>query len=126
MVISSALSLQESCIQVVTKNINQLVQKLSFLNPKLLHEVLSRVSLEDIDVLQCCISIESDQFWKKASIDKFRSLTCDVENHGYNWKRLFFENMLQNILQGTWTKPCDEEEFLQMVRSQFLIGTYFV
>ena len=116
----SDMSLQESCtIHIVIKTMNILIDKISSLHPKLFNEVLSLVSLEDIDVLQCCISIESDQFWKKSSIDKFHSLTCDVENHGYSWKRLFFEKTLQNILQRTWTKKYDEEELFKMVRRQF-------
>lgn len=42
--------------------------------------------------------IPDDAYWKKCATRKF--LNCDPSRHGGSWKRLFFENYVQNLVES--------------------------
>lgn len=38
-------------------------------------------------------------YWKRCSLARFSRVQCDIRDHDFNWKQLFFECLVQEMVE---------------------------
>ncbi len=109
------VTLYQRALHVVTQNFNRLCSKASILSPQLFFTILKELPVEVVDHCVGSEFIHCEEFYKRASIDRFGRGKCIVECHGHSWKRLYYELILNELLAQIETPVDSNHELFRIV-----------
>jgi hypothetical protein len=113
-------TLYQRALNVVTQNFNILCSKASIVSPQLFCKILKELPVQVVDHCIASEFIHCEDFYRRASIDRFGNCKCIVECHGHSWKRLYYELILNELL--TRMAPGDSSlELFKIVSYYYLI-----
>lgn len=101
----SSKSLFQLSLDVVIEHFNKFFSKSEKISPHLLLKILEVLPDEKVEYDVGADFVNCESFFKRASIGRFGSGKCIIECHGFSWKRLYYEMILQELL----TKEKDVE-----------------
>ncbi|XP_013405345.1 T-complex-associated testis-expressed protein 1 [Lingula anatina] len=99
--------LWELCIKHIVGNFEYNSKILDKLLPKHKTKVLEKIST-DLPLKVTSNLVEDEGYWKRCC--KARWAICDVSAYGNNWKRMYFERNLQDIIEHFVPENTDPEE----------------
>lgn len=91
------VTLLEKCAKVIAANF----QKFPVIDGIPTHhrsKVLAKLAT-DMDITISSKHIHSEEYWKRCCVDGKKWTNCLLSEHGFNWKQLFFEKNLQELLE---------------------------
>jgi Ran GTPase-activating protein (RanGAP) involved in mRNA processing and transport len=91
-------SLASKCVNIITKNFTKLpvLDKV----PKKYRPQLVAQLPTDIDEKISAQNIHSEDYWRKCCEEGKGWKNCDLSQHGFTWKQLYFERHLEEMLEG--------------------------
>jgi Leucine Rich repeat len=111
---SSHEKLYDKCIKVVVENIATKASELRKLPPKVLAEVVEQLPTSLSPVLTAKY-IHSEGYWKRSCVEKYGWAQCDLTEHGFMWKQLYFEKLLSQRLEDFDSQTDDSEALYDLI-----------
>ncbi|ETO12061.1 flagellar associated protein [Reticulomyxa filosa] len=85
--------LDDICVSQISKIVNICPHLMDELPPEYIDSVVSEIDLQTLQVNECAPSIKCETLWKRMARERWKN--CQLENHGYSWKRLYLEKHVQ-------------------------------
>ena len=111
--------LQKLCVDAIVKKFSTRPYSTRTISPRILKNLLSAlpINLEPhigADFIHC------EEYWKRVCVAKYGETSCDIDEHGLTWKRLYFERLTWEKIETYDPKQDDEEQLLQYVSTMTL------
>ena len=91
-------SLKSKCLKVVVANFERMPIK-GVIPPAQMASVIDSLPT-DINPVIAAKYIYNESYWKRCCVDMLGWHNCRLEEHGYLWKQMFFENHLRSKLEN--------------------------
>ena len=94
-------SLIQKCINILVENYEERPIKsevLKFVPATLIGDVTKNLPLT-LNSLIGARYVYNENYWKKCCVEKYGWHNCDISEHGYMWKQLYFEKLLNERLE---------------------------
>ena len=112
-------SLSTRTLEVVVDNFNELCTKTSTIPPKLLMKILQAIPPGKVEYSVGAEFVHCEDFYKRASTEKYGNGKCILGSHGLSWKRLYYEKLFCELLGGEIREEINDVEFLDIVSERY-------
>ena len=106
-------SLVNKCIKVIVDNFEQRPVKESI--PPLQMAEITKALPVDLDPIIAARHVYNENYWKRCCVEKFGWHKCDLYEHGFLWKQMYFEKLLQERLEDFDPETENIEDFYKFV-----------
>jgi Ran GTPase-activating protein (RanGAP) involved in mRNA processing and transport len=90
-------SLVAKCIKIVVENFG-IRPVTEIIPPPQMAEITNQLSV-NLSPLVGARHVYNENYWKRCCVEKFGWHNCNLAEHGFLWKQLFFEKLLQEKLE---------------------------
>jgi len=109
------VKLLEKCAKVIAANF----QKYPVIDGIPAHhrsKVISQLAT-DMDITISSKHIHSEEYWKRCCVEGKKWTNCLLSEHGFNWKQLFFEKNLQDLLETYDVKLQTQDSLVAKIKA---------
>ena len=91
-------SLKSKCLKIVVANFERTPIK-GVYPPAQLNEIIDKLPTS-INPVIAAKYIYNESYWKRACVEMLGWHNCHLEEHGYMWKQMYFEHLMQDKLEN--------------------------
>ena len=106
-------SLKAKCMKVVVDNFER-KPITEVIPPYLMSDIVSNLPSTLSPVIGARY-IYNENYWKRCCVEKFGWHHCHLTAHGYLWKQMYFETLLQERLEGFDAMSDEFDSLLQLI-----------
>lgn len=106
-------SLVSKCIKVVVENFG-IRPVTEIIPPPQMAEITKQLSV-DLSPLVGARHVYNENYWKRCCVEKFGWHNCHLAEHGFLWKQMYFEKLLQEKLEQFDPQAENIEDLYELV-----------
>lgn len=106
-------SLANKCIKVIVDNFDRRPVK-EAIPPAQMAEITKALPV-DLDPVIGARHVYNENYWKRCCVEKFGWHRCNIFEHGFLWKQMYFEKVLQERLEDFDPETESLDEFYRFV-----------